>query len=88
MSEVVPRSISDAARFVALSVGVGDAGGEEVFGSTAATVGPSSVMPSSDPAPSPTTAAPASTSATNAARRRGSSLDHQPTVGTWTFHST
>ena len=88
MSDVVPRSISDAARLVAVAVGDGDAGGEDVLVVAASTVPASFATPSSVPVPKPATAVPTSTAATKAARRRGSSLDHQPTVGTWTFHST
>jgi hypothetical protein len=84
MSDVVPRSISDDARGSVVAEGEGDVGvgvGDAV-GDVASTVALSPTVLSTDPVPNPSTAAPASTAATNAARRRGSSLDHQLTLQT------
>jgi hypothetical protein len=82
MSDVVPRSISDADLLLGLAVAVGD--GDEVddgglLGSAAAAVPSPPAQLNTPPNPRPTTALATRSRATKAVRRRGSSLDHQRT---------
>src|SRR4051812_41294358 len=86
MSDVMPRSISDADLLLGLVVAVGDGdvvddGG--LLGAGAPTEPPPEASPPAQlrtpPKPRPTMALPTRSRATKAARRRGSSLDHERT---------
>src|SRR3954453_11646889 len=82
MSDLVPRSISDADLLLGLVVAVGD--GDVVddgrsLGSVASTEPSPPAKLRTPPKPRPTMALPTRSRATKAVRRRGSSLDHQRT---------